>query len=112
MYLIKEVHIGFLKCICFMPINLFYKSEGHRSRVSSHRLRGFGGVVGLMLPLALAAAVRVSFHTSPRRDLGQVVNLSPVNLSPLLPNRSSLSASLKWPCFHCCKAMSPNVARK
>ena len=39
-------------------------------------LRGLGGVVGLMLPLALAAAVRVPYATSPCSDLGQVVNLS------------------------------------
>src|SRR6218665_1392018 len=38
--------------------------------------RGLGGVVGLMLPLALAAAVRVPYTTSPCSDLGQVVNLS------------------------------------
>jgi len=37
---------------------------------------GLGGVVGLMLPLALAAAVRVPYTTSPCSDLGQVVNLS------------------------------------
>ena len=35
-----------------------------------------GGAVGLMLPLALAAAVRVPYTTSPGSDLGQVVNLS------------------------------------
>ena len=39
-------------------------------------MRGLGGVVGLMLPLALAAAVRVPYTTSPCSDLGQVVNLS------------------------------------
>ena len=39
-------------------------------------MRGLGGVVGLMLPLALAAAVRVLYTTSPWSDLGQVVNLS------------------------------------
>jgi len=38
--------------------------------------RGLGGVVGLMLPLALAAAVRVPYTTSPFSDFGQVVNLS------------------------------------
>ena len=38
--------------------------------------RGLAGVVGLMLPLALAAAVRVPYTTSPYSDLGQVVNLS------------------------------------
>jgi len=38
--------------------------------------RGLGGLVGLMLPLALAAAVRVPYTTSPCSDLGQVVNLS------------------------------------
>ena len=37
-------------------------------------VRGLGGVVGLMLPLA--AAVRVPYTTSPCSDLGQVVNLS------------------------------------
>src|SRR6218665_2035853 len=41
-----------------------------------HPLRGLGGVVGLMLLLALAAAVRVPYTTSPCSDLGQVVNLS------------------------------------
>jgi len=41
-----------------------------------HIIRGLGGVVGLMLPLALAAAVRVPYTTSPCSDLGQVVNLS------------------------------------
>src|SRR6218665_162086 len=39
-------------------------------------LRGLGGVVGLTLPLALAAAVRVPYTTSQCSDLGQVVNLS------------------------------------
>jgi len=39
-------------------------------------MRGLGGVVGLMLPLVLAAAVRVPYTTSPCSDLGQVVNLS------------------------------------
>jgi len=38
--------------------------------------RGLGGVVGLKLPVALAAAVRVPYTTSPCSDLGQVVNLS------------------------------------
>ena len=33
-------------------------------------------LLGLMLPLALAAAVRVPYTTSPCSDLGQVVNLS------------------------------------
>jgi len=37
---------------------------------------GLGGVVGLMLPLALAAVVRVPYTTSPCSDLGQVVNPS------------------------------------
>ena len=30
-----------------------------------YNLRGLGGVVGLMLPLALAAVVRVPYTTSP-----------------------------------------------
>src|SRR6218665_123516 len=38
--------------------------------------RWLDGVVGLKLPLALAAAVRVPYTTSPCSDLGQVVNLS------------------------------------
>ena len=38
--------------------------------------RGLGGVVGLMPPLALTAAFRVPYTTSPCSDLGQVVNLS------------------------------------
>src|SRR6218665_3280937 len=38
--------------------------------------KGLGGVVGLMLPLALVAAVRVPYTTSPCSDLGQVGNLS------------------------------------
>jgi len=32
--------------------------------------RGLGGVVGFMLPLALAAAVRIPYITSPCSDLG------------------------------------------
>ena len=44
--------------------------------IAEKDIRGLGGVVGLMLPLALAAAVRVPYTTSPCSDLGQVVNLS------------------------------------
>src|SRR6218665_3889612 len=55
---------------------------GHVSKVHSHYTRNstipgrLGRVVGLMLPLALAAAVRVPYTTLPWSDLGQVVNLS------------------------------------
>src|SRR6218665_1886101 len=38
--------------------------------------RRLDGVVGLMLPLALATTVRVPYTTSSYSDLGQVVNLS------------------------------------
>ena len=52
--------------------------ERHSKASAGHLLilRGLGGVVELMLPLALAAAVRVPYTTSPCSDLGQVVNLS------------------------------------
>ena len=39
-------------------------------------MRGLGGVVGLTLPMARAAAVRVPLYYLPSSELGQVVNLS------------------------------------
>ena len=60
------------------PEREFWKGEGQLFKLLALGLttRGIGGVVGLMLPLALAAEVRVSYTTSPCSDLGQVVNLS------------------------------------
>ena len=56
-----------------------YSLISELSKIKKVRYRiGIGGVVGLMLPLALAAAVRVPYTTSPCSDLGQVVL---VNLS-------------------------------
>jgi len=63
----REEKVGTFSLLGVVAINAFI--DGSHSR-------GLGGVVGLMLPLALAAAVCVPYTTSPCSDLGQVVNLS------------------------------------
>ena len=88
---VPSLHLVFRKVLSWLPYYVYSTQWGaartmhhaqwrpspvgcpQTSSVSTPKL---GGVVGLMLPLALAAAVRVPYTTSPCSDLGQVVNLS------------------------------------